>query len=178
MTQPVLTAKCPVGDSSQAVSRELTSSRRKSGGKLLGPSFLPSRRETWYEMLSLLSLDLVFICDPWNYCSGLSLKLRTKSQSSRQCEERKKKTKIANFILNLREWGRSPTFSFHISLPQIPLSEIHILLPLFNSCLYEKFQLFLEYFPKHHFYHDVLLAPFFVSLTCFIFFIALISTWY
>lgn len=91
-------------------------------------------------------------------------------------KKKKKKTKIANFILNLREWGRSPNFSFHISLPQIPLSEIHILLPLFNSGLYEKFQLFLEYFPKHHFYHDVLLAPFSVSLTCFIFFVALIST--
>ena len=90
-------------------------------------------------------------------------------------ERKKKKTKIANFILNLRKWGRSPTFSFHISLPQIPLSEIHILLPLFNSGLSEKFQLFLEYFPKHHFYHDILLAPIFVSLACFIFFIALIS---
>ena len=96
--------------------------------------------------------------------------------STLNLNEKKKKTKIAHFILNLREWGRSPTFSFHISLPQIPLSEIHILLPLFNSGLCEKFQLFLEYFPKHHFYHDILLAPFFVSLTCFIFFIALIST--
>lgn len=55
-----------------------------------GGSFFISRRETKHEALFLLTLNLVFVCDPWYRFSKLSLRLRMKPHSSWQCEEEKK----------------------------------------------------------------------------------------